>query len=157
MARIESEWRYANMTGLDSLAGTEGVVRFTEKAEWKIAPDESGRRIDYALNPFKFLLGRSPQLGHDSKFAAMGSIHRNTFEIRAMGVSSCHVTMSDSVNAKIYADFDLLSTSEDEFVAALERIGEAKIEHPYFDNDRSPYQEHVSLNGVTTKVTFERK
>jgi hypothetical protein len=151
------EWPYANMTGLSSLDGTEGVFGFTAKAEWKIAPDESGRHKDYVLNPFKFMLGRWPQLGHDSKFSSMGSVHRNTFEIRNMGVSSCHVKMIDSVTAKIYADFDLPSTSEDEFVAALERIGETKIEHPYFDNDRSPYQENVSLDGVTTKVTFERK
>jgi hypothetical protein len=72
-------------------------------------------------------------------------------------VTMCHVKMSDSVTTKIYADFDLPSTSEDEFVAALERIGDAKIDHPYFDNDQSPYQEHVSLDGATTKVTFERQ
>jgi len=157
MARSEIEWPYANMTGVQSVDGTEGVFAFTTKAEWKIAPSESGRRKDYVLNPFKFMLGRWPQLGHDSKLSVMGSIHRNTFEIRNTGVSSCHVKMIDSVTARIYADFDLTSTSEDEFVTALERIGEAKIEHPYFDNDRSPYKENVSLDGVTTKVTFERE
>ena len=155
VARGEIEWPYANMTGLNSVEGTVGVFGFTTKAEWKIAPDESGRRKDYVLNPFKFMLGRWPKLGHDSKFASLGSVHRNTFEIRTTGVSSCHVRMSDSVTAQMYADFDLPSTSEDEFVGALERIGEANIEHPYFGNDRNQYRENVSLDGVTTRVTFQ--
>jgi hypothetical protein len=57
----------------------------------------------------------------------------------------------------MYADFDVPTTSEDNFTSALERTGEATIEHPYFDNDRSHYQENVSLDGVTTKVTFDQK
>jgi hypothetical protein len=157
MAGSEIEWPYANMTGMSSVDGTVGVFQFTTKAEWKIAPDESGRRADYVLKPFKLLLGRSPKLGHDAVFSTVGSIHRNTFDIRSTGVSSCHVRMIDSISAKIYADFDLPSTPEDEFVAALERIGEAKIEHPYFDNDRNQYQENVTLDGVTTRVNFVPK
>jgi hypothetical protein len=157
MARSEIEWPYTNMTGMTSVDSTEGVFRFTTKAEWKIVPDESGRRKDYVLNPFKFMLGRPSKLGHDSKFSLMGSIHRATFEIRNTGVSSCHVKMTDSVSAGIVANFDLPSTSEDEFTGALECIGEAKIEHPYFDNDRDQYKENVSLDGVTTRVTFDQK
>ncbi len=156
MARSEIEWPYTNMTGMVSVDGTDGVLRFTTKSEWKIVPNESGRRKDYVLNPFKFMIGRPSKLGHDSKFSIMGSIHRITFEIRNSGASSCHVKMTDSVSNGVVAAFDLPSTSEDDFTGSLERIGEATIEHPYFDNDKNHYQEHVSLDGATTKVTFQR-
>jgi hypothetical protein len=158
MARSEIEWPYANMSvsRMAGVDGTEGVFRLTTKAEWKIVPNERGRRTDHVLNPYKMLLGRPPQLGHDSVFSLMGSVHRYKFEIRNAGASSCHVKMIDSVDATQHADFDLLTTSEDEFISALERIGEATVEHPYFGNERSTYQENVSLDGVTTKVSFDR-
>jgi hypothetical protein len=54
-------------------------------------------------------------------------------------------------------EFDLPSTSKDDFTRALERIGDAKIEHPWFENDRNPYRENVSLSDATTTVSFDPK
>lgn len=39
----------------------------------------------------------------------------------------------------------------------LEKIGDAKVEHPYFGNDRNPYEEEVSLDGPATRVSFDEE
>jgi hypothetical protein len=118
---------------------TSGVFSFSVKSEWKVAPT---RNLFQKLLPSK---------------AEFGSIHRYIFEIRGTGVSSCHVSMKVNPTAVDSFEFDLPITSEDEFTRALERIGDAKIEHPWFENDRNPYRENVSLSDSTTTVSFDPK
>jgi hypothetical protein len=140
MARAQIEWDYTNMTTLFSrVNATSGVFSFSVKSEWKITP---GRSLLRKLLPSNGL---------------MGSIHRYVFEVRSTGVSSCHVEMKLILPAPDSFDFDLPTTSEDDFVSALERIGDAKVERPWFLNDKSPYQESVSLSDATTIVSFEQK
>jgi hypothetical protein len=118
---------------------TSGVFSFSVKSEWKVAPT---RNVLQTLLPSK---------------AEFGSIHRYIFEIRGTGVTSCHVSMKVNPTSVDSFEFDLPTTSEDEFTQALERIGDAKIEHPWFLNDKNPYREDVSLSDATTTVSFDPK
>ncbi|HTB08348.1 MAG TPA: hypothetical protein VK704_00945 [Acidimicrobiales bacterium] len=140
MARSQIKWNYTNLNSIYSMVNnTSGVLSFTVKSEWKFSP---ARNLLQKLLPSK---------------ALFGSIHRYIFEIRSTGVSSCHVSMKTIPASGDIFDFDLPTTAEDDFVSALERIGDAKIEHPWFLNDRHPYQESVSLNDATTTVSFTQK
>jgi hypothetical protein len=140
VARSQIKWSYTNLTSIYSMVNnTSGVLSLTVKSEWKFIP---------ARNPLQRLL--------PSK-AMFGSIHRYIFEIRGTGVSSCHVSMKTIPASGDIFNFDLPTTAEDDFVRALERIGDAKIEHPWFLNDRTPYQESVTLNDATTTVSFTQK
>jgi len=116
-------------------------------AKWTLS-----QKLGPLVTPWKFLSGTA-----DPKLAIDASMHIYDYEIRSSGPSSCHVAIKRHGSKTSDFDFDLPTTSEDEFVRALEKIGDAKVEHPWFLNDLNPYGEGVSLDGVTTKVTFERK
>jgi hypothetical protein len=155
MARNQIQWEYTTMTSefFTVVNATNGVFGLTIKSEWKISPKLTlSQKLGPLLTPWKFLLGTA-----DTKMAIDASMHLYDYEIRSTGTSSCHVAIKRHGSKSSDFEFDLPTTSEDEFVQALEKIGDAKVEHPWFLNDLNSYGEGVSLDGVTTKVTFERK
>jgi len=151
--RMLVKWPYVAMKAgvRNSVDATHGMFGFKQKAEWTIIPKLTlSEHVAIGFLP-PYFSARNTK----TKFAQTGSIHRFIYEIRSTGVASCHVTMTDHYDPRSRYDFDLPSTAAQDFTSELEKIGDAKIEHPYFIGDENPFHEEVSLDGPATKVSFE--
>jgi len=152
VARNQVEWHYTSMISpfYSEIDATEGIFGLTVKSEWKISPRiRVTQFIRVLLTPWRTFTRAS-----NLKFAIDASMHLYDYEIRATATTSCHVTILHHGSDSPVIEFDLPSTPGEEFTTALERIGNAKVEHPWFLNDKNPYEEGVSLNGAVTRVTF---
>lgn len=159
MPRFEVSWKYAAMKAqVSPIDGTNGVFGITTESEWKVVPTLTLAQRVGAIG----LIAFAPRVSAKRKFSWMGSLHKYFFDVQSTGVSSCHVAVADAVLVDVanrdelvyYMEFDLPTTSEDDFTRTLEGVGCERAKHPFYDIDRQQFTEDVSLSGATMRIAF---
>jgi hypothetical protein len=159
MSRFRVRWSYADMTSsVSGINATDGVFGVTVESEWKAVP----RRTFAQRLRADGLLSLPSQITSKSKFSMMGSLHKYFFDVRSTGLGSCHVAVADRLfldhpdthTLPYYMEFDLPTTSADNFAQELEKVGGQRAKHPYYDLEKQMFAKDVSLRGSTMRIAF---
>jgi hypothetical protein len=138
--------------------GTDGVFGITTESEWKVVPTLTLARRVAAIGLLAFAI----RVRAKRKFSWMGSLHKYFYDVTSTGLSSCHVAVADADLVAVtnrnelvyYMQFDLPTTSQDDFTRTLETVGGERAKHPFYDLDKQQFSEDVTLSGATMRFAF---